>query len=113
MESPVATVNKNNLLSRSPLDTSKIDIVGPFTTIDKQKLYILVGVCILTKYTFFTELSNLTSLGIKDGLQHLFSRFRAPRKIISDQQSGMMTLAREFKDENEAKRYERNIQSFY
>ena len=97
MESPVATVNKNNLLSRSPLDTWKIDIVGPFTTIDKQKLYILVGVCILTKYTFFTELSNLTSLGIKDGLQHLFSRFRAPRKIISDQQSGMMTLAKESK----------------
>ena len=97
MESPVSTVNKNNLLSKSPLDTWKIDIVGPFTTTDKPKLYILVGVCILTKYAFFAELSSLTSLGIKDGLQHLFSRFRVPRKIISDQQSGMMTLAKESK----------------
>merc|ERR1711872_446738 len=41
--------------------------------------------------------SSLTSLGIKDGLKHLFSRFRVPRKIISDQQSGMMTLAKESK----------------
>ena len=109
MVSPVATVNKNNLLSKSPLDNWKIDIVGPFTTIDKQKVYILVGVCILTKYTFFTELSNLTSKGIRDGLYHLFSRFRTPKKIISDQQSGLISLAKETK----MKMKMRDIQNVY
>ena len=60
MTSPVAPIHQNNLMSKSPLEVWKIDIVGPFTTVDKQKVYILVGVCTLTKYAFFTELLNLT-----------------------------------------------------
>ena len=97
MASPVATINKNNLFSKSPLEIWKIDIVGPFTTVDKQKAYILEGVCILTKYIFFTELSNLTAKAIKEGLYCLFSRFRTQRKIIADQQSGIISLAKETK----------------
>ena len=45
MTSPVAPIHQNNLMSKSPLEVWKIDILGPITTIDKKKAtYLLESV---------------------------------------------------------------------
>ena len=79
-----------------------VDLKGPFTMSTGRSLYSLVMVCIQTKITEIILLDSRTSTAILEAFNVAFSLYSTPSKITADKESGIIKIANNLPEINEA-----------
>ena len=68
-----------------------LDLKGPIT-LKEQQVYVLVAVCLQTKFCEFISLDNRSTQTIISALNVVFSLYGSPSLILSDKEGGMSKL---------------------
>ena len=69
-----------------------LDLKGPITLQGPKQCYVLVAVCLQTKYCEFIPLDNRSTESIISALNIIFSMYGSPSLILSDREGGMSKL---------------------
>lgn len=79
-----------NLEARGLWTDFTIDFMGPFEILN-TKVYVMVVVDMFTKFTYAKAMLDTTSHSVIEVLRELFSLFGAPRTILSDNGSNLIS----------------------
>ena len=71
---------------------TSLDLKGPMTLQGQKQVYVLVAVCLQTKYAEFIPIDNRSTTSITSALNVIFLLYGAPSLILSDREGGMTKL---------------------
>ena len=79
-----------------------LDLKGPMTIQGPKQSYVLVAVCLQTKYCEFIPIDNRSTESIISALNVIFSLYGPPSLILSDREGGMTKLQNNIDKINES-----------